>query len=66
MERNARRVRNVDNINTKVIYYNVAREEIERKRAKKFMIKRLKMTGAILATASVFLGGALYNHFNIY
>ena len=64
MERNARSVRNVDNINTKVIYYNVAREEIERKRAKKFMIKRLKMTGAILATASVFLGGALYNHFN--
>lgn len=56
-----RRVKNVDNINTKVIYYNVAREKIERKRAKKFMIKRLKMTGAILATASVFLGGFLYN-----
>ena len=61
MERNVRRVKNVDNINTKVIYYNVAREKIERKRAKKFMIKRLKMTGAILATASVFLGGFLYN-----
>ena len=59
-----RRVRNIENINTKVIYYNVAREKIERKRAKKFMIKRLKMTGAILGAVSVFLSGALYNPFN--
>lgn len=64
MERNVRRVRNIENINTKVIYYNVAREKIERKRAKKFMIKRLKMTGAILGAVSVFLSGALYNPFN--
>ncbi len=64
MERNVRKVKNVDNINTKVIYYNVAREKIERKRAKKFMIKRLKMTGAILGAVSVFLSGALYNPFN--
>ena len=64
MERNVRRVKNVDNINTKVIYYNVVREKNERKRAKRLMVKRLKMTGAILATFSVFLGGFLYDPFN--
>ena len=58
-----RRVRNIDNINTKVIYYNVARDKIER-RQKRMLIKRIKIGGTVVAVASVFLGGTLlFNNF---
>ena len=64
MERNARRVRNIDNINTKVIYYNVARDKIERRRQKRMLVKRIKIGGTVVAVASVFLGGTLlFNNF---
>ena len=59
-----RRVRNIDNINTKVIYYNVARDKIERRRQKRMLVKRIKIGGTVVAVASVFLGGTLlFNNF---
>ena len=64
MERNVRRVRNIENINTKVIYYNVARDKIERRRQKRMLIKRIKIGGTAVSVASVFLGGTLlFNNF---